>query len=312
MPFGCPVPLARRPRAACRICRFKADSRRSGRGSRNGKLFPSLRARFLVTLHKFTTRRSIRCGRRVGWPRADHPAMGLPASVPSPRIIRPVLVWNGAATARPLPVGAGAGVTTACPRRRIARSACRRAGSPRLGSRRRGPSGAPAPRRPHGPHRGHAGPHHRPHRGLAGRRCQASPVGSTHNHPGLVQHHDRPEPLGLQQPQSFGRRGTLSHRGHTAAGEHPRQLGRALERQVSSQPVHLARHVVIHRAEPGRFEPPRGPRAGVFPPARFCLSSRSSAAAGDKPAGPVVSSTALPAGRQLNFVCGRCWRTPSR
>jgi hypothetical protein len=45
--------------------------------------------------------------------------------------------------------------------------------------------------------------------------------------------------------------------------EHSRQLGRAVERQVGSQPVGLARGVVVHRAEPGRFEPPRGPRAHV-------------------------------------------------
>jgi hypothetical protein len=36
------------------------------------------------------------------------------------------------------------------------------------------------------------------------------------------------------------------------------------------------------------------------------------AADDDKPAGTVVSWTACRAARQLNFVCGRCWRTPSR
>jgi hypothetical protein len=38
------------------ICRFKAGSCRCCRGSANGKLFPSPTVRFLVTLHKFTTR----------------------------------------------------------------------------------------------------------------------------------------------------------------------------------------------------------------------------------------------------------------
>jgi hypothetical protein len=32
----------------------------------------------------------------------------------------------------------------------------------------------------------------------------------------------------------------------------------------------------------------------------------------DKLLGTVVSSTACRVARQLNFVCGRCWRTPSR
>src|SRR5215470_2837743 len=40
----------------------------------------------------------------------------------------------------------------------------------------------------------------------------------------------------------------------------------ALERQVRGEPVGLARGIVIHRAEPGRFEPPRGPRAHVSIP----------------------------------------------
>jgi hypothetical protein len=111
-----------------------------------------------------------------------------------------------------------------------------------------------------GPHGGHPEPHHRPGLSLAGRGHQGVPVSGTHD-PRVVDSQHRPETLGVDQPQRLGDRAVLCDRGHAAAGEHPRQLGRALERQVSSQPVGLARSIVIHRAEPGRFEPPRGPRA---------------------------------------------------
>jgi hypothetical protein len=82
--------------------------------------------------------------------------------------------------------------------------------------------------------------------------------------PRLVEHPDRPESLSLQQAHGLRGRGGLRHGGHAAAGEHSRQPGRALERQVGGEPVALAGGIVIHRAEPGCFEPPRGPRGSCL------------------------------------------------
>ena len=46
--------------------------------------------------------------------------------------------------------------------------------------------------------------------------------------------------------------------------------------------------------------------------AAACRGCPDGARHGEPPAGTVVSSTALRAAGQLNFVCGRCWRAPSR